>query len=102
MEYLRQGACVAVNHFPDTKSASQYEAVVSEAGDFEKNLIGIPGDISKPNTGTELVQKTVEKWGRLDVLVSNAGICQFADFLKYVAGNLTSCTYRLRREEPHS
>lgn len=81
---------MAVNHFPDGKSASQYEELVSEAGDLGKNLIAAPGDISKPETGSEFVQKTVGKWGRLDVFVSNAGVCQFADFLRY-AGILMSC-----------
>ena len=40
------------------------------------------GDISKPETGKDFVAKTVEAFGRLDVFVSNAGVCQFADFLE--------------------
>lgn len=84
LEYLQHGACVAVNHFPDAKSASQYDELVNEAGELARNLIAVPGDISKPEMGQELVAKTVEKWGRLDVFVSNAGVCQFADFLTYV------------------
>lgn len=42
------------------------------------------GDISQPETGRDFVSKTVEKFGRLDVFVSNAGVCQFAEFLEYV------------------
>lgn len=81
LEYLQHGACVAINHFPDPKSASQYEELVAEAGSLGSNLIAVAGDISKPEAGTKLVTKTVEKWGRLDVFVSNAGVCEFADFL---------------------
>lgn len=84
LEYLQQGAYVAINHFPDDKSAAQYQELVAEAGDLGRNLLAVAGDISKPETGQELVRKTVEKWGRLDVFVSNAGVCQFADFLTYV------------------
>lgn len=84
LEYLQQGACVAINHFPDSKSASQYDELVAEAGELKENLIAVAGDISKPETGKDLVEKTVGKWGRLDVFVSNAGVCQFADFLRYV------------------
>lgn len=85
LEYLQHGACVAINHFPDDKSATQYDELVSEAGELGQNLIAVAGDISKPETGRELVAKTVQKWGRLDVFVSNAGVCEFADFLTYVS-----------------
>lgn len=81
LEYIRQGASVGVNHFPDAKSSSQYKDLVKDAGEGGSRLIDTAGDISKPETGQELVAKTVEKFGRLDIFVSNAGVCQFADFL---------------------
>ncbi|KAF2216064.1 hypothetical protein CERZMDRAFT_34278 [Cercospora zeae-maydis SCOH1-5] len=82
LDYLRHGASVAVNYYPDAKSASQFEDLSKEVGEDAK-LIGVPGDITRPETGQELVKKTVEKFGKLDVFVSNAGVCQFADFLTY-------------------
>ncbi|KAK6429366.1 hypothetical protein LTR95_014490, partial [Oleoguttula sp. CCFEE 5521] len=82
LEYIRQGAKVGVNYFPDDKSTKQYESLVAELGrDHANKLIAVPGDVGKPSAGQELVAKTVEKYGRLDVFVSNAGICQFTDFL---------------------
>lgn len=83
LEYIKQGASVAVNYYPDDKSAAQFETLVQEAGK-DAALVGVAGDISKPETGRELVAKTVEKFGRLEIFVSNAGVCEFADFLRYV------------------
>jgi L-rhamnose 1-dehydrogenase len=80
VEYIKQGACVAVNYFPDEKSASQFESLVQDVGS-DAPLIGVAGDISKPETGQKLIAKTVERFHKLDVFVSNAGVCQFADFL---------------------
>lgn len=91
LEYLRHGASVAVNHFPDEKSASQYEDLKNEAEEGAK-LIAVPGDIAKPESGQELVKKAIETFGgRLDIFVSNAGVCQFAEFL--------TCVYRRIREQ---
>ncbi|RMD42727.1 hypothetical protein DV735_g2457, partial [Chaetothyriales sp. CBS 134920] len=45
-------------------------------------LLCIPGDISQPDTGPAFVQQTVARFGRLDTFVSNAGICQFEEFLE--------------------
>ncbi|KAI7535863.1 L-rhamnose-1-dehydrogenase [Hortaea werneckii] len=80
VEYLKHGAKVAVNYFPDNKSTSQFQELQKEVGESAP-LIAVAGDITKPETGQELVKKTVEKWGRVDIFVSNAGVCEFADFL---------------------
>lgn len=90
--YLSHGANVAVNHFDDPKSCSQYQSLVEEAvetlksskEDVEQRLIDVPGDVGNPETGKKLVKAVVDKWGRLDVVISNAGICEFKEFLEYV------------------
>jgi L-rhamnose 1-dehydrogenase len=53
-----------------------------EEGADKTRFITVTGDISQPETGKNFVAKTVEAFGRLDVFVSNAGVCQFADFLE--------------------
>ena len=50
---------------------------ISRAGD----LYEIAGDVTKPETGTILVQKAVDKWGKLDIFVANAGVFEPAEFL---------------------
>jgi len=82
IEYLKQGANVGVNYFPDDKSASQFQSLLEEAGsEHSTKLIALPGDVSKPETGTSIVETTVSQFGRLDIFVNNAGVCQFHDFL---------------------
>ncbi|KAF2627535.1 short-chain dehydrogenase/reductase-like protein SDR [Macroventuria anomochaeta] len=79
--YLSHGANVAVNHLGDPKSSAQYQSLVKEVSEGENRLIEVPGDVGDPETGKKLVSAVVEKWGRLDVFVSNAGICEFKEFL---------------------
>ncbi|TKA64574.1 hypothetical protein B0A49_09443 [Cryomyces minteri] len=82
LEYLRQGARVAVNHFDDRASAAHFHTLQAEAGDaLCANLIAVAGDVADPATASSLVAHTVARWGRLDIFVSNAGICEFASFL---------------------
>lgn len=89
--YLQHGANVAVNHLGDDKSSSQYQSLVDEAShildvskeDVEKRLVEVPGDVGNPETGKKMVAAVVERWGRLDVVISNAGICEFKEFLEY-------------------
>ncbi|KAI1009416.1 hypothetical protein LB504_003703 [Fusarium proliferatum] len=89
LEFLRQGANVVVNHLGLEKDKPHLDSLIAEADAIRKasstagHLDHQPGDVRDPATATELVKKAVEHSPkkRLDVCVSNAGICTFADFL---------------------
>lgn len=80
LEYLKQGAFVAVNHLGDDASRKQFSSLAEEA-QAGTRLIEVAGDISNPETAELLVKETVKAFGKLDVFISNAGVCKFADFL---------------------
>ena len=57
-------------------------ASIKKADEKAGRLIELEGDVSKPETGKNLVEVAVKEFGRLDIFVSNAGVCQFAEFLE--------------------
>ncbi|MCQ3991531.1 SDR family oxidoreductase, partial [Klebsiella pneumoniae] len=73
-----QGAKVVVNHLDTTEQAKLAEELEKEIG--HDNFLAVPGDISKPETCQLLISKTVERFSEINIFVSNAGICQFAEF----------------------
>ncbi|TID26618.1 NAD(P)-binding protein [Venturia nashicola] len=86
--YLVQGASVAVNHLDDEVSKRHWETLKEEAKailppftSVESRLINVPGDVSIPETGERLIQETVRAFGKLDIFISNAGVCVFSEFL---------------------
>ena len=87
LDYIRHGAKVAVSHLGGPKEDEllallRKDVNEIEAGADASRFLTVAGDISQPETGRKFVAKTVEAFGRLDVFVSNAGVCQFADFLE--------------------
>lgn len=88
LEYIRQGCNVAVNHLDLPSDAHHKASLIAEAAAIKAQdaqagtLIEIAGDVTKPETGRRLVEEAVRAFGRLDVFVSNAGVCQFAEFLE--------------------
>jgi L-rhamnose 1-dehydrogenase len=74
----RHGADVAINYHSDSTGAEACIAAIEAAG---RKAIAVRGDVAEPDTATEFVARAAEALGRIDVMVSNAGICPFHSFL---------------------
>jgi 3-oxoacyl-[acyl-carrier protein] reductase len=69
-ELAQQGAAVVVNH---RGSAEQAAAVVDEIVACGGQAIAIQADVSATVAAQRLVKETVDRFGRLDIMVNNAG-----------------------------
>jgi len=74
----KAGAKVVVSDI----SLEDCEKVVKEIKKQKGEALAVKCDVSKKEEVGELVKKTVDKWGKLDILINNAGICQFKPFLE--------------------
>jgi 3-oxoacyl-[acyl-carrier protein] reductase len=66
-----EGANVAVNYASSSKAADE---VVAEITGMGGGAIALQADVSQADQVDALVNAVMEKWGRVDVLVNNAGI----------------------------
>jgi 3-oxoacyl-[acyl-carrier protein] reductase len=66
-----QGAKVTVNYASSSAAADEVVKTITEAGG---SAIALQADVSKLEQVDTLVNQTLEKFGRVDVLVNNAGI----------------------------
>jgi len=85
VEMARQGADVAINSYAGGEAAAEVIAAVEAHG---RRCISVEGDVALPETATAFVNAAVEAFGRVDVFVSNAGICPFHAFLDMPAETL--------------
>ena len=74
------GAHVILN---DIDHALAEYAAKSIAKSDEGNCIAMAGDVGDVNFNSQLVKTAVEKFGRLDIVIANAGITLFGDFFTY-------------------
>ena len=68
--FAREGAKVAISHLEEDDDAQFTADRIRDEG--SEALIH-RGDLGDPEVAKDLVQQTIDKWGRLDVLVNNAG-----------------------------
>ncbi|WP_455369738.1 SDR family NAD(P)-dependent oxidoreductase, partial [[Eubacterium] cellulosolvens] len=75
----KEGAKIVINY---NRSEKEAIALAEELEKISKDVLVVKADVSKVNEVKEMVQKTVDRFGRIDVLVNNAGILVPETFLE--------------------
>lgn len=71
VHYAREGADVAIVYLDEDIDAEKAKALIEQEG---RKCLLIKGDVKKPEFCNEAVEKTVKAFGKINVLVNNAGM----------------------------
>ena len=105
--FAREGADVAISYLSEEEDATDVKRVIEAAG---RKCLLLPGDIADPEHCRDLVTKTVEAFGRIDVLVNNAAHQSYFESLeeipdeeweKTLAVNISAMFYLTKAAAPH-
>lgn len=85
LELARRGAWVVVNDLGGAadgtgSSSSVAESVVAEIMDAGGEAVASVHSVATPEGGAAIVQAAVDSWGKVDVVINNAGILRDAAF----------------------
>lgn len=100
------GACIVANY---ARSANAAEEVVARLRDGGTRALAVQADVSDAEQAARLIETTVGEFGRIDVLVNNAGITvdrtlknlTIADWNVVVQTNLNGYFYTMKAALPH-
>ncbi|TDT51053.1 SDR family oxidoreductase [Fonticella tunisiensis] len=67
--YAKEGADIAIVYLDEHKDAEETKKIVESAG---RKCLLIPGDIGDENFCKDAIQKVINAFGRIDILVNNA------------------------------
>lgn len=104
--FAREGANVVVNYSASREAAENIAKKIQEMG---RKAVAIKADISVRSEAFNLVEKTIETFGKVDVLVNNAGIARPAllhkmseeDWVKVINVDLTGTLNCIQAVAPH-
>ena len=74
LTFAKEGAHIAVV----ARTESEIEVVAREIRNLDVRAIAIKTDVSQENQVETMVQKVMDEFGRIDVLVNNAGVAKHA------------------------
>jgi 2,3-dihydroxy-2,3-dihydrophenylpropionate dehydrogenase len=89
LRYLAEGASVAVLG----RKAGQLQEVAEAAGEAGERVLPLTGDVRSPDDLHRAVEATVERFGKLDILVPNAGIWDYHRSVTRLTGKELSETF---------
>ncbi len=105
--YAREGADVLISYLSEDEDARDTARLVEEAG---RKAVLVAGDISRPQHCRDIIDKAVEEFGKIDVLVNNAAYQMSHDSLEEVsdeewehtfATNVSAMFYLTKAALPH-
>lgn len=76
-QFVAEGAKVVLN----ARNQERLAGIVAELG--AENALAVAGDTADPNVCREVVKQAVAKFGKIDVVVPNAGIGKYGSVLDY-------------------
>jgi NAD(P)-dependent dehydrogenase (short-subunit alcohol dehydrogenase family) len=90
--YAKEGADVAIVYLNEHQDAEKTKQMVEKEG---RKCLLIPGDISEEQFCQQAVQQTVDKLGRLDILINNAAVQYPQDSIEDITEEQLDKTFRV-------
>jgi NAD(P)-dependent dehydrogenase (short-subunit alcohol dehydrogenase family) len=75
LKFVELGAAAVVLHGRNVDALKNMKEQCEKAGQGKVKVHVVVGDVTDPEVREKLIKETVDKFGRLDVLVNNVGFC---------------------------
>jgi glucose 1-dehydrogenase len=91
-EFAKNGYSVVLNSRDEEDLSRVAQDIAKEIGNNNNNMVSyIPGDISQESVCTSLIDGAVKRFGRIDVLVNNAGVGGVSKKINEISTNDWDC-----------
>jgi NAD(P)-dependent dehydrogenase (short-subunit alcohol dehydrogenase family) len=90
--FVKEGAKVVIPYLNEDKDANDTKEYIEKIGG---ECILLKGDISDPNFSKFIVNKTIERFGKIDILINNAGVQYQQDKLEDISNEQFDYTMKV-------
>ena len=90
--FVKEGAKIVIPYLNEDKDANDTKEYIEKMGG---ECILLKGDISDPNFSKFIVNKTIERFGKIDILINNAGVQYQQDKLEDISNEQFDWTMKV-------
>jgi len=102
---LSEGGSVVLN----SRSQNKSEGLLESFKQYSERVIYVSADVTKPEQAKMLIERSIERFGRIDALINNAGMSAFGNLedtepsviKEIIDSNLTGSLYMSHYAIPH-
>lgn len=80
--YAKEGANLVIPYYNEHEDAKETKKIIEY---YNSKCLLLSGDLSDKNFSKEIVKRTLDEFGKIDVLVNNAGVQYQADSLEEIS-----------------
>lgn len=80
--FAKEGADIVIPYYNEHYDANETKRIIES---YNQKCVLLSGDISNPKFCKEIVENTINNFGKIDVLVNNAGVQYQADTLEEIS-----------------
>ncbi|HEX2998041.1 MAG TPA: SDR family oxidoreductase [Anaerolineales bacterium] len=91
LAFAREGADILISYLDEHSDAQETVRIVEKEG---RRCIAVAGDIGNEAHCQQLVQRAIEEFGKLDILVNNAAYQEIIDSIQDVSEEMLLHTFR--------
>jgi NAD(P)-dependent dehydrogenase (short-subunit alcohol dehydrogenase family) len=92
LAFAREGADVLIAYLNEHEDAEETARLVTEAG---RRAVLVPGDLAEPAHCRAIVERAVQEFGRIDVLVNNAAFQMTRDAIEEIPDEEWDYTFQV-------
>jgi NAD(P)-dependent dehydrogenase (short-subunit alcohol dehydrogenase family) len=92
LAFAREGADVLIAYLNEDEDAAETARLVTEAG---RRAVLVPGDLAEPAHCRAIVERAVQEFGRIDVLVNNAAFQMTRDAIEEIPDEEWDYTFQV-------
>ncbi len=90
--FAKEGTKVVIPYYDEHEDANETKEYIEKLGG---ECILISGDLSKPEFSKQIVKETMEKFGKINILVNNAGVQYQQDCLENISDEQFDTTMKV-------
>lgn len=90
--FAREGADIVVSYLNEHEDADEVRALIEDAG---RRAVLVPGDLSDPAHCRTVIDRAVDAFGRIDILVSNAAYQMTHETLEEISDEEFDYTFKV-------